>query len=49
MMEMEHDLERMRQRFQELIVKKASGILREEFNLLEAKYKLSLQEVRKYQ
>ena len=49
MMEMEHDLERMRQRFQELIVKKASGILREEYNLLEAKYKLSLQEVRKYQ
>jgi len=48
-MEMEHDLERMRRRFQELIVKKASGILRDEFNLLEAKYKLSLQEVKKHQ
>jgi hypothetical protein len=37
--ELEHEVAHMKQRFKDLMMKKASGILREQFEELEKKYK----------
>jgi hypothetical protein len=43
----EADNARLKQRFGELVVKKANGVLRDEYLVLEQKYQLCLKEINK--
>lgn len=45
---LEHEIQRLKQRFKDLMMKKASGIMREEFDILERKYNECLKELKGY-
>ena len=48
-MQLEHEVEKQKNRYKDILMKKASGIMRDEFNELERKYNNCREQLEKYQ